>query len=67
MLDHLTQAAFAECLGSRFLVHHGTSAVEVELIEAMNGSVEVESVVEEGSCFTIRLPRCSEKRDKMLT
>ncbi len=28
-----------------------------ELIEAMNGSVEVESVVGEGSCFTIRLPR----------
>ena len=42
-------------------------ALVKELIEAMNGSVEVESVVDEGSCFTIRLPRCSEKRDKMLT
>jgi signal transduction histidine kinase len=42
-------------------------ALVKELIEAMNGSVEVESVVDEGSCFTIRLPRCSEKKDKMLT
>jgi signal transduction histidine kinase len=32
-------------------------ALVKELIEAMNGSVEVESVVDEGSCFTIRLPR----------
>ena len=28
-----------------------------ELIEAMNGGVEVESVMGEGSCFTLRLPR----------
>jgi signal transduction histidine kinase len=32
-------------------------ALVKELIEAMNGSVEAESVVGEGSCFTIRLPR----------
>jgi signal transduction histidine kinase len=32
-------------------------ALVQELIEAMNGRVEVESVVSEGSCFTLRLPR----------
>jgi signal transduction histidine kinase len=32
-------------------------ALVKELIEAMNGSVEVESKPGEGSCFTIRLPR----------
>lgn len=32
-------------------------ALVKELIEAMKGTVEVESVVGEGSCFSIRLPR----------
>jgi signal transduction histidine kinase len=32
-------------------------ALVKELIEAMNGSVAVESTMGEGSCFTIRLPR----------
>ncbi len=32
-------------------------ALVKELIEDMGGSVAVESVVDEGSCFTIRLPR----------
>jgi signal transduction histidine kinase len=28
-----------------------------ELVEAMDGSVEAQSVIGEGSCFTVRLPR----------
>jgi signal transduction histidine kinase len=34
-------------------------ALVKELIEGMDGSVAVESVVDEGSCFTIRLPHFS--------
>ncbi len=34
-------------------------ALVKELVEAMGGSVSVESVLGEGSCFTIRLPRAS--------
>jgi signal transduction histidine kinase len=34
-------------------------AVVKELTEAMGGSVEANSTLDEGSCFTIRLPRAS--------